>query len=1533
MKKRILSLLCSVAMLASVSVCAADNSAGEVDVADVTAKVAAFPGAEGGGMWTTGARGALESGESIEVYHVTSLADSGEGSFRDAVSKGNRIVVFDVSGYIDLSSNVNISHDNMTILGQTAPGDGITFRGNNIKVGANNVILRYLRFRVGSKLADGSDTRAQDGLEVPDNGTNIIIDHCSVSWGTDENLAAYAVKDLTVQYSIISEALNQSVHDKGEHGYAAIWGGVNMSVHHNLIASHKSRNPKIGTSETVAMTAGYTDAQTLVDMKNNVFYNWGDKCGYGTENGAKTYIRNNIYRPGPATPAGKRARIFELSVGQKYQKDMLGSVYAVGNKIDVDAGDPDYETAQKVNENNWQDDLHTGVYVDTKFYNSADKSKMVISEPDEQYKQYEADYPITLDPVDSVYEDVLNNAGATLPKRDKVDERVIDEVRTRTAPSGSKGSVGLLDDPLDGVPDGAEAEYDDRGYPIFSEETRPADYDTDGDGIADSWEDKMGLNKENPYDSLKIGPDGYTWLELFVEESIAGGKEPAGLTLSAEDKYYTTSDTITVTASEAESGSAPSNSWVKSYENGVVTVDPSAEYDTAAAVVASYDANNNLIDSKGAEVDKASGSANVGEVAPGSVTKVYLWSNLDAIEPLCEPYTLGGGSISTGNIADVEIYCNDKVVAQAEKTGGEWTANLTALPTGNNILTAKAEMRDGTYSFSPIKTVHVIGAQAAEGWTAEGEASFDGECYTLTAGSELSCEKSGDFKLVGRLEDFDEVGAGLGAYCSDPYEGVMIAKTLDENYEPVIIYYIATDETIEPNVWTPASGSADDYSLFEVERADGKIKLYAGTSLADLETNLVAETDVTSGTFTVCAFMPKERGVTVDPNAQPIQTVSKLSMLKLIETATNPKVEITNINDNDRIDIVGSEVKLNVTSDGGTPVTEIWVYLNGEAIAQSNVNIVGAQEVAIPLEFTAPTKGTLTVYAFDENLGRGEKTINVSISQDGSPWKLTDIGYAQGQAQTFAEVTDDFTFKLYNSSTGGIGGTSDSFGYMYQQFSGDNRVYYRSRLNSGSQLGLLIKNDLDADGVTYFFGGTFGADGKIDYQLMSRTSKGGNMEVVQDVTGVIGESATQMLIAEKLGDKLYIYQSENNPTVYKTKKLIASVDISGIGDSYYMGFGFVGYNPDAFIPDVGWVSTERIADETNSEITWDFDYGLDWQWQMQEKNVLRPSWTQDMGGNTTGIMAIEPTADYSGDRYIFREYIPEDGMTPNMSADVLLAGDEPALNVYFQTGDVDKAYKITFADDGKIYANGTAEMGVWDTADGWYNVNITTDVGETGETSAKLTVKKGDTAVVDSKPIEVSTGSAFRTQKNTEKKNNDVTNAVYFEPVSTASGKYYIDNIKITQTKPSVTVTKETVWYTFNKISAISGAFTVDGTTTLNGDVSSGDKMSVAAGAELKTGNKSLGSLGFTNRIRINGSKGKLTVPVKSGSVVTVYAASASSSEARALIINGQTSNVQALTAVTYNYTGADGTIEISSGSNIEISAISVEKVTITSNN
>ncbi len=1523
MLKRVGMLFMAVSLILSSA--ALPAFAAEGDAPAAAEKVPAFPGAEGGGMWATGARGA----EKPEIYHVTNLNDSGEGSFRDAVSQGNRIVVFDVSGYIDLSSNVNISHDNMTVLGQTAPGDGICFRSNNIKVGGNNIILRHLRFRVGSKLPDGKDTRAQDGLEIPDNGSNIIIDHCSVSWGTDENLSAYAIKDVTVQYSIIAEALNQSVHDKGEHGYGGIWGGINLSVHHNLIASHKSRNPKVGTSESVAMTPGYVDSDTLVDMKNNIIYNWGDKAGYGTENGAKTYIQNNIYRPGPATPRGKRARIFELSVGQKYQKDMLGSVYAVGNRIDVDEGDSDYKNAQTVNENNWQDDLHIGVYVDEKFYDTADKSNMVITEPNEQYKEYERDYPVTLDATEEVYEKVLNNAGATLPKRDKVDERVIDEVRTRTAPDGSKGSGGLLDDPLDGVPEGAaEGEYDERGYPVFSDEARPADYDGDGDGIADSWEDAMGLDKTNKTDSLALGPDGYTWLEIFVEESIGDGEDPAPLVLAAEDKYHTTGDTVKVSA---VGGSTPTqNSYVTSYENGVVTVDSSASYDKAVAVAASYDSNGVLIESKSADVDKASGTASVGIVAEGASTKVFLWEDLKSAKPLCEAYVAGGGSGGDG-ITGVDFYCGNKLIAKGENSDGTWTANLTGLPAGNNSITAKAALSDGSVRLSPIKTVYVIGAEEAEGWTAKGEASFDGENYTLGAGSSLTKNVSGDFKLVGRIDEMSGLPAGTntGLTVNSGGKTISLGKRYNENYDQVIYYGEAeSQKTVVPAPADPVSGTPGldtrDYVLFEISRAGDAVSLYAGTSLADLETAPLAVINGAGGDAAIGAEA-----------AGAVTSVSKLSMLKLIETATNPKVEITNIKDNDRIDIVGSELKLNLTSDGDTPITEIWVYLDGAPLANMDVNIIGTQEVTIPLEFTGPTKGALSVYCFDDNLGRGEQTVNISVSQDGSPWLLADVGYEPGQAQTFADVSDDFTFKLYNSSTGNIGGTSDSFGYMYQQFSGDNRIYYRSRLSSGSQLGLVIKTDLDADGVTYFYGGTVGGDGKIDYQIMKRTTKGGNMELVEDVTDVIGEGSGQMVIAEKIGSKLNLYQSENNPTVYKTKKLIASIDIPEIGDSYYLGFGFVRYDPAAFIPDVGWVATEKITDATNSNLTWDFDYGLDWLWQMQEKNVLRPSWTKDMSGNSTGIMAIEPTNDYSGDRYIFREYIPEEGKVPNMSTDVLLAGDEPGFNIYFQVGDVDKAYKVTFSDDGKIYTNGTVEAGDWDTAAGWYNVAINTDIDETGAYSANLTVKQGDTVVVDGAPIELSTGAQFRTQKNTEKKSNDVLNAVYFEPISTASGKYYVDNVKVTQTTGSYTVEREANWYTFKNVNELTGPFTVDGTTLPDGDELTGTQMSVAGGAgNLATKGYDVAGVHFAKRVRLNKNKaGMMTVPVKSGSIIRVYCGSANSGALRSMFIDGTEYKVQASTALEHKYTGEDGTVEIYAGDGIDVYGVCVEKVTVTPKN
>lgn len=1504
--KKIGSVLTAAAVAAAsfgIPVVAAEADLSVEALADTASRTVAFPGAEGGGMYASGARGAFDDGEKIEVYHVTNLNDSGAGSFRDAVSKGNRIVVFDVSGYIDLASNVTIGHDNMTILGQTAPGDGVTFRSNNIKVGANNVILRYLKFRVGAHDANGNDTRAQDGLEVTDNSQNIIIDHCSVSWGTDENLTAYAVKDMTIQNSIIAEALNQSVHDKGEHSYAAIWGGVNLSVHHNVIATHKSRNPKIGTSESVAMTAGYTDSQTLVDMKNNIFYNWGDKAGYGTENGAKTYIQNNIYKPGPATPAGKRARIFELSVGQKYQTNMFGSVYAVGNKIDVEANDSDYADAQLVNRDNWQDDKHIGVYTDTKFYSSGDKTNIKIDTPSKEYLEYNAQYPITLDATEEVFDKVIENAGATLPKRDKVDERIISDVVNGTAPNGSKESVGLVDDPTDGVPAGSESEYDGRGYPIVTPETRAADYDTDGDGIPDTWEDKMGLNKENPNDSTNIGPDGYTWLEVYVEEAVT--------------KAQTNDISVSV---------QPLSGVYKDNESVALT-------------------------------------ANV-----------------------------------SGDAAEVEFYVKDKVVAKAAVQGGVAAANASNLPTGDNMIVAKAVKADGSYTLSPAVQICVIGSQSTDGWTAVSDASYDGRSYTIANGGALNKSVSGDFKLVAKIDEISDRVSGVKTGLSG--DGFKIGKMFSDSFGEQIYYELSSGGE---QIWNGASADISKYTMFEISRTGSSVKLYAGTSLADIENNLVGEVTVSNAELTV--------GASVSGTAP---TVSKLGMIKLSQIQSNPVIALED--DLEQIRLSGDSVEVTVTPDNSS-ITEIWIYLGDTPIASKQVNITSAETVSIPVEFTSPQRGTLTVYCFDENLGRGSDSKTVAVTQDPTPWNLTIVGEALGDPSPYVEVTDDYTFKI-SGIGGSIGsGASDKFTYLNQKFSGDMRIYYRSRMQSSKQFGVVFKPDLESESI-YFFGGTAGSDGKPQYQLIKRTAGSSAAEVIADVTDKTGQSANLYFVAEKVGDTINIYQTENGATIYTTKTLLTSVKCDDLGDEYYMGFGAVADADQTNVPDAGWVGLENVKTATsvggtyiksyeNGVVTinkgegfpggkiivcgynadgalidsktadaveetisvgqvvgdsykiflwnnleeliplcapydgtgapmgeeletfgWNFDNGLDWLWQMQEKNVLRPSWTTGIGGNESGVMAIEPTNDYSGDRYIFHEYLMDDGYLPQLSCDVLLTGDEPALNVYLQAGSSDKAYKVTFADDGKIYSNGAAEMGRWDTADGWYNVNISTDFDANANTVAKLTIKKADgTIVVDNSAIEISQGAEFRTQINTAKK-TAVTKAVYFEALSSASGKYYIDNVNIAAAEPSVKVEKVTSWYTFKNISSISGAFTVDGTTTSDGNEPSGEQISVAAGAELRTGGKSADGVNFTNRIRVNSNnRGAITVPVKKGSVVTVYGASANSSSERPLIINGETTKILGACATTYTYTGEDGTIKVTAGDNIEVYGIKVESV------
>lgn len=469
------------------------------EVSAAADKIAAFPGAEGGGMWTTGARG----GENIEVYHVTKLTDDGsKGTFRDAVSKSNRVIVFDVAGNIELINALSIIGDNLTILGQTAPGDGICIKDNTVGVYGDNVIIRYMRFRMGDASTVEDDSIGGRGLK------NVILDHCSMSWSTDECASFYDNTNFTMQWCIIAESLKHSVHGKGSHGYGGIWSGTNASFHHNLIADHDSRNPRIGEGTITGKEYDMTKQTELTDLRNNVIYNWGGNSAYGGQAGAPVNIINCYYKYGPSTKSHK-SRIYERSSGGN------GKVFTWSTDLYVDGNYMDGSSTVTA-------DNTKGVDKDSGVEMSYVWSKSSIADnADAQsvHFKYEKDYPVTTQTAQEAYESVLASAGASIV-RDSADERVVNDTKNRT---GKKITVKYLDD--DGK-EQTDTTYgiintppDVGGYPVLS---GTKSKDSDNDGIPNEWEDKNGLNKNDKSDGLTVAANGYLNIENYAN-ALADG--------------------------------------------------------------------------------------------------------------------------------------------------------------------------------------------------------------------------------------------------------------------------------------------------------------------------------------------------------------------------------------------------------------------------------------------------------------------------------------------------------------------------------------------------------------------------------------------------------------------------------------------------------------------------------------------------------------------------------------------------------------------------------------------------------------------------------------------------------------------------------------------------------------------------------------------------------------------------------------------------------------------------------------------------
>lgn len=485
--------------------------------ASTFAQQKAFPTAEGAGAYVTGGRGTVTT--PTTVFEVTNLGDvNSPGSLRYALTATAtyRTVVFRVSGIIRLTSTLNV-RANTTIAGQTAPGYGICIADRPININGDNIIIRYIRCRLGDRYQNlGMVNGSGNDDAISDNGhshKNIIIDHVTAGWSDDESLTFYGGDSLTIQHCFITEPLNYSYHfetgDTGfeRHAYGGIWGGKKATFHHNLLAHCQGRVPRFNGSR------GFTVGTENAAFINNVLYDWGSYNNNGGEGGNYNII-NNYYKYGPSTGTGSSAGVtirYEIINPYKQTSPVLpyGKYYLTGNYVDGSAA----YTAR-----NWLGAaMNNGSYADT-------SSAQTLT-------PFDLPAATTQSAIDA-YASVLQSSGCSLPKRDTLDERIVNDVINRT---------GRIIDVQGGYAHGTPFTTSYTAWPVF--DSLPAPADTDHDGMPDEWETQRGLNPANAADRNGYTANGYSNVENYLNGDSLVAVGTAGNCVTAKSIVAVNSNT------------------------------------------------------------------------------------------------------------------------------------------------------------------------------------------------------------------------------------------------------------------------------------------------------------------------------------------------------------------------------------------------------------------------------------------------------------------------------------------------------------------------------------------------------------------------------------------------------------------------------------------------------------------------------------------------------------------------------------------------------------------------------------------------------------------------------------------------------------------------------------------------------------------------------------------------------------------------------------------------------------------------------